>query len=387
MRRRLIKLAGSLAVFLCAQEAALRLAFPLPELRGFNRALYMPQPEHDARIPAVRSLDLVWESAPDGARSVHRTNRYGFRDREWSVAKQPGTQRVAFFGDSFVEGVMAPQDGTIPQAFARAAQDGGQPVEVMNLGINGVAIDTYVRLVPEAASLFSIDVAVLVIYANDLGAPPPRHQPRSFPRWHRWTPRALELARMLTAGELLPMRWHRRSQRFNPPIPHPDNPWSADPEGLARACDPDLAEAIAQGRYNPYRVGWSAFIEPYLRSSIPLVDALSEMRQQLEASGTQLVVAYLPERGETSGHYAQFEERCDRHLGPPLDLTAPVYRTQRRSLGAQCERAGIPFLDLTPTIRTEEQAGHHLYWDYDDHMRQEGYALVGGAIHAWWTGR
>jgi len=45
----------------------------------------------------------------------------------------------------------------------------------------------------------------------------------------------------------------------------------------------------------------------------------------------------------------------------------------------------IPFLDLTPILREEEDAGARMYWEYDIHMRPTGYITAGNAIYDWWS--
>jgi hypothetical protein len=41
---------------------------------------------------------------------------------------------------------------------------------------------------------------------------------------------------------------------------------------------------------------------------------------------------------------------------------------------------------LTPLLRREEDAGRRLFWDYDNHMRPEGYGFVGAVLADWWAG-
>jgi len=55
---------------------------------------------------------------------------------------------------------------------------------------------------------------------------------------------------------------------------------------------------------------------------------------------------------------------------------------QRLALAQTCRQLAIPFLDLTPLLRKAE-AGGHLYWNYDEHMRGSTYLWVGATIFQW----
>ena len=91
-------------------------------------------------------------------------------------------------------------------------------------------------------------------------------------------------------------------------------------------------------------------------------------------------------RSLVTDHYLQFDARCSKMPVSSIQMTEPRYQLQRQSLAQQCQQADVPFLDLTPLVQAEEAAGHHLYWSYDDHMRGEGYVMLGEAIFEWWGG-
>ena len=68
-----------------------------------------------------------------------------------------------------------------------------------------------------------------------------------------------------------------------------------------------------------------------------------------------------------------------------MDLTQPAYQIHRTMLSSNCSSLGIPFYDLTGLVKKEEDSGNHLYWHYDDHMRGEGYLMLGEAIFDQWN--
>ena len=104
------KLLLAAVFFLVLLEIAVRAVFPLHEAPGFDRANY----SHMGFTPGADSpsalghASFTWASDPDGFAFDHGLNLYGFRDREWTLAKPPGTTRVAFVGE--VDQVPAPKN-------------------------------------------------------------------------------------------------------------------------------------------------------------------------------------------------------------------------------------------------------------------------------------
>ena len=64
-------------------------------------------------------------------------------------------------------------------------------------------------------------------------------------------------------------------------------------------------------------------------------------------------------------------------------LTGGAYQRHARAIAAQCRKLDIPFYDLTKVIRSSEERGERLYWNYDSHMSEAGYAVVGKALFDW----
>ena len=95
---------------------------------------------------------------------------------------------------------------------------------------------------------------------------------------------------------------------------------------------------------------------------------------------------YIPSRSITTTHYYQFDrEMCAILCHDSIDLTAPEYQIHQQVLVENCGQYQIPFLNLTDVIRSHEEQGNHLYWNYDDHMRVKGYRILAEAIYRWWN--
>ena len=127
----------AIGLFLILQEGAFRLVFPVPEVVNFHRINYSPKlfRSRDILPATLGHASFTWSSDPDEYEFVHRLNLYGFRDDTWKVEREAGTTRVAFIGDSFVEGFGSDGPNTLPAAFGRRARESGLPVEVLNLGV------------------------------------------------------------------------------------------------------------------------------------------------------------------------------------------------------------------------------------------------------------
>lgn len=373
---------------LVLQESALRLLFPIPEIKGFNRSNYMSMPAETLSLPAIRSLNMVWKSAPDKAESTHRLNRYGFRGDEWKVQKEEGVHRVFFLGDSFMEGMMASDDETIPRSFADKARDMGVGVEVMNLGIMGTGFQSYAQIIVDATPIFRPDSIFLVIYANDINMNVFVKPPVNVVYYNQWKPRFLGLVSMVREKEDLPMRWNFRSRGFHSKGTDPASPWHGRENKLRLLVDPGIAKAMLDGEFNSSRVNGSYYLKYHLLRQQDYSRILSNSKSYAEENGAKLYVAYIPERGAVTSYYKQFEARYSLRVPvDSYDLTTEEYQGHRKTLAEQCKSLGIPFLDLYALIKREEDKGNHLHWDYDDHMRPAGYKLLGDALFNWWNAR
>ncbi len=247
-----------IALFLGFQEAVVRAIFPLPQVTNFNRVNYAAFAQAGAasflgqRQPAMHAA-FLWNSKPDGASFVSHLNLYGFRDRDWNLRPARGTRRVMFVGDSLVEGFMAADDATIPRGYEHAA---GRKTEAMNLGIGGNGIPEYLALIHDAVPLFHPQTLILVLYANDLptgestalaAAPFQPNESSAF------APRLVQTLARAVHHEPVPRRWHSPPVLFAPVVPDPLNPWTHPPPEFS-LVDPEIAEAMRTGGFNPFVV-------------------------------------------------------------------------------------------------------------------------------------
>ena len=104
-----------------------------------------------------------------GERLPYRLNSLGLRDRDYPVAKPPGTRRVLLLGDSFTFGIGVLDDDSIMPALLekRPVNGKNQPVEILNGGIPGSLTKDWLSLLSRAYRAFHPDLIVAVFFLRD----------------------------------------------------------------------------------------------------------------------------------------------------------------------------------------------------------------------------
>lgn len=378
-----------LAVILFAfQEALFRFVFPLPEIANFNRVNYsmMVSGTTEEKPWPLSNEAYIWASDPDGAEFVHHLNLYGFRDENWSVK---GGNRVMFVGDSFVEGFMANDDETIPAGFEAAARAAGDPLETINLGTGAAGIADYLAVIRDAVPIFLPDTVILVLYANDFPAEQDvgRHldSGTTAVRSDTWIPRLDVVVSRLMDGGRVATRWSKKPFMFLPDADSSRSPLHEEDflTYVADFVEPELLASMQTGRFNPFVINEYTNYATYLPIPAKIDGVIERTRQFVEAHGSQLMVVHIPYRSQVSDYYLDYTRQFDINKQPE-SLMPEAYQVHASYLKTECERLGIPFLDMTAILRQREAGGEHMYWNYDEHMKGSTYLLTGAEIfHAW----
>lgn len=328
-----------------------------------------------------RNQTWEWRSTPDtSAIFKHYMNQYGFRDKEWFIEKKADQKRALFIGDSFVEGVMAEQDETIPLAFEKASNG---TFETFNGGMLGCGLTIYLQLAADMIPVYKPDIAYLCIYANDFGKDIPRVpeyylEPEYF---NKYTPRLIEIFNQMNTYGPLNFRWKNDSSPYLPAIPHKRNPWSNNEPYLKDHATSTLAEDMKQSLFNPFLVNSLAKEAQYLKAKPPLGETVGFFKYVCEQNGTKPIIVYIPSRNQVTDYYLPFEKEYCLNLCNGIEsLTTPDYQIHQQFLKKECESLQVQLIDLTATVKDKETKGIHLYWDYDQHMRAKGYQLLGQTI-------
>ena len=376
-----------LALTLALSEAVARIVFPVPDIVNIDRGRYLPQMVSAPLVaqPTLAHATILVESAPDGASSLHELNLNGFRDSEWGIAKKRG-RRVFFLGDSIVEGFLTPLDGTIPQVYERLARDGREHLEAWNLGIGGAGFREYVQLMQDVVPAFSPDELILVVHANDLVGSTAFSQDMVKPEYvaehrSRWTSRLVSVIASTIRGEPVARAWHGAPFSFFAAVPDAANPWTQNGAAYERFVVPDIAEAMRQGRFNPFNVDEVNGFARYLPNPIDPAPWLKFIKAFLDQRGVRLFVVYVPQTGQTTDVYLRYRQRFSAPDAP--SLMADRFQAGAVALVRAADSLEIPILDLTDPMRNAEASGQRLYWNYDEHPRPQGYAFIANAIYEW----
>ncbi len=164
-RRRMmpfVALALSVTLALLLGEALLRVF-------GFAYPVLTQADEHAgyAYVPNQK-----WVHSTEGS-SVVQTNRFGFRDPEWSLSKPAGTFRIAVLGDSFVAALEVAQEDRftdrLGQLLAQSDAFSGSSVEVMNFGQAGFGTAQELQVLRHKVLRFQPDLVLLAVFTgNDI---------------------------------------------------------------------------------------------------------------------------------------------------------------------------------------------------------------------------
>jgi len=136
-----------------------------------------------------------------GERYSISINSHGFRDREFSLRKPPGTFRVVCVGGSTT--VQGRTDAETWPALVQQRLDplpDGRRLEVLNLGINGATSDFWLESPDRSDRLYAFEPDLVVQYSfvNDVFW-------RELPRYARLHPWRAGLGRSLLLSRLLPL--------------------------------------------------------------------------------------------------------------------------------------------------------------------------------------
>ncbi len=378
------------------QEALFRSLFPFPEVAGFNRISYQMTAQGHPKLRALLKRGLVYdrllvESEPDGYAETHGLNVYGFRGRDFAIDPSPGQRRVLLISDSVTEGMGAPDSATIACQLERLLARDGDRAEVINLGVIAATLNHTMVLARDAIPLLRPTDVVIVLYANDLPAPP--YAPsfdRPGPSFERskeiwWMPRVVALFLRYARDEPICIRWLNAPIRFFPPAPDPANPWSRPTQQPGR-LEPALHHAMMAGTLNPWLKAQSDDLpgqlgHDFAKGGSP-VRHLTRIAEVCKSVGSRLMVAYVPFCGVVSRRYVPslVELGMDRTTAEALAVD-PIYRRQNRVTTGVCTSLELPLADATADLVQAEAAGVPQYWTYDTHPRPAGYATIARRIH------
>jgi hypothetical protein len=364
LRRLLANLAlaaAALGLALGSLELALR-AFPrLLPAGSYGASHYDPE-----LLASVHGSDVVYHRVRFVEREV---NAEGFLDVAHPREKPPGTLRVGFFGDSYVEAAQVP----LEQVFFRRLPETlrGARLEPFGFGVSGWGTLHASLAWRVMAPRYDLDAAVYLFVENDPGDndlevqglrtrrlspktyatlspfPPgyelvllnPPEQLGAGWRFAKWCQQRLVLARLLWSRATLLAQSRHRGER----------------------SDAQNREMATRARGVPDQNDLPASWPPAQRErSRELAHRiLRDWASRARSEGRPLFVLYVP-RGEAQ-----------------LRGEIPLSDTWKPWLEAATRELGVPLLDPSDALRRRMNAGDPVY---DDHWSPAGHEVVAGEL-------
>ena len=302
----------------------------------------------------------VWR-VRDEIAAPYRINAQGWNSPQpdYPVERRPGTSRVAFVGDSFVEALQVPFDKTFAEVVgARLSAKG--PVEVQRFGVAGAPLSQYLQMIEREVVQRRPDLIVVNLVHNDFDESfvfKPGRYTSSFLKLKieggrvtgevapaLWRAGWLEFLRQSATARFLLYRWQVRPQALVDAIL---GPAKAAGEG-GYAANIDVASVLAQ--------------EADIRVATDYLFGRLKARADAIGAKLQLVMD-----GDREAIYA------GRSGSPALKLN--------RIAAEMATKRGIAFLDLHPVFAAEwAKAGKRFEFQADAHWNEYGHQVAGTAL-------
>jgi hypothetical protein len=167
MMRRARRIAGALVLALAGVVSALAVGEVVLRATGLGHpGLYIYDP---VRGWALKPNARQWRDAEGHA--LVEVNRFGFRGPDVTLAKPPGTYRIAVLGDSFTEAAQVAYDQTFSavaeRELARCPAVAGRKVQALDFGVDGYGTAQELLTLEDVAERFAPDAVVLAFFSGN----------------------------------------------------------------------------------------------------------------------------------------------------------------------------------------------------------------------------
>lgn len=304
----------------------------------------------------------VWR-VRDEIAAPYSINAQGWNSPEsdYPIARKPGTGRIAFVGDSFVEALQVPVARSFAETAAAQLQASG-PVEVQRFGVAGAPLSQYLHMVEREVAPRRPDRIVVSLVHNDFDESfvfKPGRYTSSFLK--------LRIEDGKVAGEVPPQPWRAGWVEFlrqSATARFLLYRWQVRPQALLDAI---LGPARAAGEG-----GYAANI-----------DVAGVMAREADIRvATDYLFGRLKARADAIGARLQLVMDGDRAAIYAGRGDSPAL-TLNRIAAETAARHGIAFLDLHPVFAAEwAKSGRRFEFQADAHWNEYGHAVAGAAIAA-----
>jgi hypothetical protein len=338
--------------------------------------------------------NFEWYHTTEGYAHV-RTNKYGFRDDEWSVEKPENTVRIAVLGDSFVEANQIAKDKRLTELLeTRLAEHpmfAKQKVEVMNFGMSGYGTAQELMTYRHEVKRFKPDYVIVgFLTGNDI-----RNNSEVL-EGDAIRPYFVEQDGKLVLDD----SFRNESPSLTKSIGYATARWSrigqvafrvyhgikvratmrqatAKNSREAKLIEKGLAEAgIGTWIYNEP-------VEQAQKTAWRVTEQLlKKLQEEVHAEGAELFVVVLSNAIQVHPDKASRDEF--QKIAGVEDLFYPDSR-----IAAACRDAGIPVLPLAPKMQQQAQQHNTYFHGFANtrkgqgHWNEKGHAIAGELIGDW----
>lgn len=338
---------GSLAAALAVTEVAVR--YLLPQPTGLS---------YQDRYGLALHYPGITRYLPQFGHEV-TFNSVGMRDVEHPLEKPAGVFRILLLGDSFMEGLQVPFEGSLPYLLEQSlGPQNGKRVEVLNAGVGGWGTDDELRYLTAYGLQYRPDLVVIAMTLhNDLSDNLRKawhkldngvlvDQPTAPASWPRY--KVTQLKAFLASRFQLYQLWRR--VRHGGEIRQVGRALSAHVVQLFRVPNsPRIAEGLA------------------LTGQL-----LSAIKDTTASVGGRVAIVMLPLKYQLSDTIFAALVRTAGVPADSMQLLKPQAMVTRVA-----DSLGIPVVDLLPGFRQwTADSTAPLYLDWDGHWNAAGHRLA-----------
>jgi lysophospholipase L1-like esterase len=350
-------------------EAALRVIARLP---GHYRSAQFRMYDSTLGLTLIPNLDVIHSRGC--FEGEVRTNRWGMRDRDRSLAKDRGKFRIALMGDSIVEGVHVKPDQVMNiQLEKLLASEGYSNAEVLNFGLGSIGTTQEYLMYKDRVRQFHPDLVVLMFSDNDVMNNSSTIQPEVY-GIHTWFAPYYNLN---PNGQLVFQPVERRP--FNTVRTFLEK-HSVLAYYLARIWfrfNPTMY------RWNGLRVEWGSYgdpLDPEWQSAWTVTEkVLTLLKNTVESNGSRFLVVVPPSFYDLDPDWRARFSKAEGEIPPEMNVATLAER-----LEAIAQRNNISMSFLKPYFIAYRNA-HDLKWPYfslscDPHYSSMGHEVMAEAI-------
>ena len=316
-------------------------------------------PENDFANEVVRYAPQqrgIWR-VRDEIAAPYAINRQGWNSaaNEYVRSRTAGVERIAFVGDSFVEGLQVPFDRNFGELVARTR---GRATEAYRFAVAGAPMSQYLHMIEREVSAYRPDWVIVLLVHNDFD-----ESFRLKPGRYTSSFRKLRIEEGEVVGEIAPEPWRpglsgwlRRTATARFFLYR----WQVRPQLL---LDLLLPAVRAEGRFAAnVEIGAVLAQEKEIQAAVDYLTL--RIRERVDAMGAKLLIAMDSDRSAIYAGTAKSE----------------AHRLNRIAAEAAA-RHGVAFLDLGSTFASDWSANRRRFeFNSDAHWNENGHRVAAHAI-------